>query len=322
MILPLRDPRADEMETAGAKRPWSGILFSRRRGAFSRAFGDFLRLLAAGGVLALLLAAVPVSAPVEPLPASTWNDTTRDVYVDGALDLHLRTLRASSGGWMLVVAEGWNALPAVREEEGRLESIEIPSNTLTWDDAHLTATTTPLTPRPLAPPPAKDETGAIVFRHAGHLLRIARHPGISGPVTVEEIFEDVPVWRTLEKIYQPDAKAVQALGRIDRPVALTVALGTWCGDSKEYVPHLLKTLELAGNEKISVRFVALRRGFRDRPGFAEDYGISRVPTVIVEREGEEVGRFVETPTGETIEGDLAAILLSQGKSREGAEPGG
>lgn len=215
---------------------------------------------------------------------------------------------------MLVVVEGWNTLPAVREEENQLELIELPSGTLDWDDARLSASTDPLTVHPLSPPPERDETDAITLHHAGRLVRVVPHPGISGPVSVEEIFGDVPVWRTLEQIYQPDPNAVHAFEKVDQPVTLTVVLGTWCGDSKEYVPHLLKTLDLAANEKISVNFVALRRGFRDRPGFADEFAITRVPTVIVERHGEELGRFVETPTGESIEGDLAAILLSQGEA--------
>ena len=321
MILPLRDPEVGEMERADARKTRLKILFSRRLGV--SAVDHSRKLFAVSGLLALLLAAAPapVPAPARPLPASTWNDTTRDIYIDGTLDLQSRTLRASPGGWILVVVKGWDTLPAVREEKGRLESIEIPSASLIWDDAHLRASSTALTARDIMPAPAKDETGAIVFRHAGHILRIARHPGIGGPVTVEEIFEDVPVWRTLEKVYEPDPMAVQLLENIDTPVELTVVLGTWCGDSKEYVPHLLKTLELAANEKISVRFVALRRGFRDRPGFAEDHGIRRVPTIIVEQDGKESGRFVETPSGKTIEGDLAAILAARGKSRREIEPG-
>ena len=47
-----------------------------------------------------------------------------------------------------------------------------------------------------------------------------------------------------------------------------------------------------------------------------DYKVKKLPTVIVFRDGNEVGRIVGTPK-ESIEGDLSRILLNSTKKENG-----
>jgi len=112
--------------------------------------------------------------------------------------------------------------------------------------------------------------------------------------------------------YTPNAATLQALRRTDvTGFKFTIFFGSWCGDSRREVPRILKVLDALKLPEGSVEMVALDRtdeALKQSPG-GEERGreIYRVPTVIVERDGVEVSRFVEHPTL-SVERDLLAIL--------------
>jgi thiol-disulfide isomerase/thioredoxin len=127
----------------------------------------------------------------------------------------------------------------------------------------------------------------------------------------------MPVWRSLLDAYKPNDAAVAKLKAIDQPVEVTVVLGTWCPDSRSYVPRLMKSLQEAGNAKLKVKLVGIDYAFRQPTSVIQPRGIINVPTVIVERGGREIGRIIETPAASTIEEDLTAILAGKPNVHKG-----
>lgn len=111
--------------------------------------------------------------------------------------------------------------------------------------------------------------------------------------------------------YEPNAEAMTALQSKLDTVSLEVYFGAWCGDSRRQVPRLLRLLDTAGFSEDRLRLIGLsdRSGeFKQAPGRPEKARyVHRTPTIIVLRQGAEVGRIVETPAV-TLEADLAAIL--------------
>ncbi|GAB7012858.1 thioredoxin family protein [Halolamina salina] len=71
--------------------------------------------------------------------------------------------------------------------------------------------------------------------------------------------------------------------------------GDWCGDCRQQLPAFAAALEAAGvpNERIHAHAVERVDGEKVGEGI-EEYGIELIPTVIVERDGEEIARFVES----------------------------
>ena len=118
--------------------------------------------------------------------------------------------------------------------------------------------------------------------------------------------------------YTPNPEILEALRTTDMTgVAFTVFFGTWCGDSRREVPRLLKLFDAMGLPEGSVELVALDRtdeALKQSPG-GEERGreIYRVPTLIVERDGEELSRLVEHPVL-SLERDLLAMLDGRGYS--------
>ena len=86
-----------------------------------------------------------------------------------------------------------------------------------------------------------------------------------------------------------------------------VFFGTWCSDSRREVPHFLKIADDCGIDSSRIRLYGLDGSKKSRDGLTDKYHIDRVPTFIFLKDGNEVGRITEKPTG-TLEADMLAIL--------------
>ncbi len=94
-----------------------------------------------------------------------------------------------------------------------------------------------------------------------------------------------------------------------------IYLGTWCGDSKNWVPKFVKLWEELGLDHEQLHFTALygrvdgELKYKQGPNREEKgLGIHRVPTFIFKKDGEEIARMVEYPVN-SLETDLAQIAL-------------
>jgi hypothetical protein len=108
---------------------------------------------------------------------------------------------------------------------------------------------------------------------------------------------------TVEEIFLPLIRMSYSGERI------LVVFGPWCDDSRREVPRFLVLADRAGIPADSVRLYAVGRSKKSDDGLTEQWRIEKVPTFIVERGGEEVGRIVETPRV-SMAADLLEILAS------------
>lgn len=91
-----------------------------------------------------------------------------------------------------------------------------------------------------------------------------------------------------------------------------IYLGTWCGDSKTWVPRFVKLWDELGLDRNNLNFIGLYDGgdrYKQGPNHEENGKfIHRVPTFIIKEAGKEVARIVEYPRND-LETDLAQIAL-------------
>jgi thiol-disulfide isomerase/thioredoxin len=139
----------------------------------------------------------------------------------------------------------------------------------------------------------------------------ADSPVLVGPVTREQIEAADPEWVRAEVSAAPDAAAAQALAAVDPGAEVTIFLGVWCSDSRREVPRLWKALDAAGGMvPFQIRYIAVDRLKKEPAADIAGSGIHLVPTLIVARDGHELGRIVEqSPHG--VEKDLLALLTGQ-----------
>lgn len=93
---------------------------------------------------------------------------------------------------------------------------------------------------------------------------------------------------------------------------IEIFLGTWCGDSKRWVPRFVKMWKELGLDENRLHFTALYDGeefYKQGPNGEEmTKKIHRVPTFIFKENGEEYARIVEYPVND-LETDLSQIAL-------------
>lgn len=136
-----------------------------------------------------------------------------------------------------------------------------------------------------------------------------------GTVTRAELEAHRPDWVAAQVEAEPDAEAAQALLAVEPGATVTVYLGTWCSDSKRELPRLWRALDDAGvfdeaELPFELEYVAVDRDKVEPSGRAAAAGVDYVPTFVVRRGGEEVGRMVEESEA-GIEHDLLALLSGE-----------
>ncbi len=121
-----------------------------------------------------------------------------------------------------------------------------------------------------------------------------------------------PLWKEqrLKPEAQPDDAVLAKLAAVTPGAQVDIYLGSWCGDSRREVARFFNVLDhpSMANPPFTVHLYDLDRGFQERNDF--DQGLIAVPTFVVTRNGQELGRVVETsPTN--IETELLRLLSGE-----------
>jgi thiol-disulfide isomerase/thioredoxin len=254
----------------------------------------------------LLMAGIAASAQTSNGPAINWTDSTRDVYVDNQLDRGAQVLTSDSPSRLALLSTKIESAVVLDVIDHTVSMM--PRDSFQFAADRTTATSRPVDAAKTVGKFTRVDGPVYFFVVDGKPVLIKAHPGATGEMSMDKLWEIVPVWRSVMKNYEPNAQAVAAIKSIDKDTTVTLAFGTWCPDSKNYVPRLLKALRDAGNDKIQIKLIGIDNQFREPVDAVQPRRITNVPTVIVERGGREIDRIVETPAAATMEEDLAAIL--------------
>lgn len=131
-----------------------------------------------------------------------------------------------------------------------------------------------------------------------------------GAIEPGKLDAEIKGWRDERAKYEPKQKWLDLLAGAKLKYELVVAMGTWCGDSREQIPRLQAVLAALGERSpfAAPRLVGVDRSkWIDRELYP--FGqVDLVPTIVVTAGGSEIGRIVETPVSGKIEKDLARIL--------------
>lgn len=129
-----------------------------------------------------------------------------------------------------------------------------------------------------------------------------------------EVLEPNPVW--VAEAYDDTVDVLAAHGD---DVIFKVWCGDWCKDCRSLLPDFGAALEAADVPDENVEEFPLDED-KQGPG-VEEYGIERIPTVIVEDNGREIARFVEdegVPIAVYLAGEIEAALGDETVADDGA----
>ena len=96
-----------------------------------------------------------------------------------------------------------------------------------------------------------------------------------------------------QKGFIPDSNLVNALKIKKGKVSFLIFGGTWCDDTQFILPKFYKAQELADFSDTSIVFFGVDREKKSTGNLSQLFNIKNVPTIIVMKEGKEVGRVVE-----------------------------
>lgn len=132
---------------------------------------------------------------------------------------------------------------------------------------------------------------------------------VVGPLTWEEWQKDAG-WKSYSADdYIPLDNLLDRFSELanSKDVSFLLFSASWCPDSKSEMPKIYKLFKSAGIPFEKIQLFGLDLKKEEPSGIAQDHQIERVPTLLVLKDLEEIGRVVEFPS-KTWEEDLLMIL--------------
>ncbi len=130
-------------------------------------------------------------------------------------------------------------------------------------------------------------------------------------VTDRSAFElpDFSEWYNNEYIgYEADKFILEQIKELSDSIDIQIFMGTWCSDSRREVPRFLRILDELKFEQNKLQIINVDRKKESPTHEERDNNINFVPTFIIMKNGNEIGKIVEFPII-TLESDLLSILL-------------
>ena len=116
-----------------------------------------------------------------------------------------------------------------------------------------------------------------------------------------------------QKGYTPYAAALQAVKSNKDSLNFLVFGGTWCGDTKFVLPKFFSLTDAAGVAPDRITILGVDRSKKTIQHLSETFNVINVPTIIVLKDGKEIGRVVEYGKTGMFDKDLGEIISGQVK---------
>ena len=107
--------------------------------------------------------------------------------------------------------------------------------------------------------------------------------------------------------YKPDTTTLKYLKKNLPAYSIVVLMGTWCDDSQNLIPQLYAVLKLSGYPMAQYTMFGVNHHKEAKYVEHKLYKLEKVPTIILYKNHQEVGRIVEN-VQKSIEGDLAEMI--------------
>lgn len=111
-----------------------------------------------------------------------------------------------------------------------------------------------------------------------------------------------------QKGFTSQSAALAGLKREADSVQLVVFMGTWCEDSHFVIPRLYSLVQQAGFSRDRMTLIGVDRDKKTSGHLSEALNVTNVPTIIVMKNGREIGRVIEYGKDGLFDKDLGQIL--------------
>lgn len=108
--------------------------------------------------------------------------------------------------------------------------------------------------------------------------------------------------------YTPDAAVVDAFKKGKDSIRILAFSGLWCDDTKFIIPRFYAITDAAGMDSSRIVMLGVDRDKKTIELLSETFNVTLVPTIIVLKNGKEVGRVVEYGKTGMFDRELAQIM--------------
>ena len=154
-------------------------------------------------------------------------------------------------------------------------------------------------------------SAAIVFAQSAEISHDAGgNKVIKGFMTKQELAADSSFkwFAENQKGYTPEQGALQAFKANKDSINIVAFGGTWCGDTKYILPKFFALTDAAGFSQDRVTLLGVDHSKKTIQHLAEAFGVTNVPTFIVMKNGQEIGRVVEYGKYGMFDKELGEII--------------
>jgi thiol-disulfide isomerase/thioredoxin len=117
------------------------------------------------------------------------------------------------------------------------------------------------------------------------------------------------IWYTAnQKDYLPDSAVLNVFAKAKDNIQFVLFGGTWCDDTQFILPKFFKYQEMSGIPDAAITFFGVNRDKLALGHIAEAFKITNVPTIIIMKDGKELGRVVEYGKTGKWDKELADII--------------
>lgn len=128
-----------------------------------------------------------------------------------------------------------------------------------------------------------------------------------GEIAEGEILSSFQKFKKHENDVTYNEAQLDRLKKFQQPVEIKVYFGQWCHDSQREVPRLVKLFDQLNQDNFKVWYYGVDLKKSDPLGLAKADNLRRTPTVIIYRDGKELGRILEVPRVDWAS-DIAGML--------------
>ncbi len=108
--------------------------------------------------------------------------------------------------------------------------------------------------------------------------------------------------------YKPNATCVANLIPVKDSIQLLIFIGTWCEDSHIVLPQLLKLLDQVNFSPNRYTIIGIDRKKQTLGCLSEALAVTKAPTILVMKNGKEIGRVEEFGKYGVYDQELAEVL--------------
>ncbi len=124
-----------------------------------------------------------------------------------------------------------------------------------------------------------------------------------GDIQIQNLFTEYPLFKSRYDNYE----VTDQINLSDlEDISVVIMFGTWCHDSKREVPKMLRILDSAGVGIEQISLIGVDTNKAEPEGREKLYNLRNTPTLILLKNGKEVGRIIERPNV-SLEADLIGL---------------